>query len=38
VGITFANKVLGRYGRLAEVVGGLTLIVIGLRIFLQHVT
>jgi len=36
VGITFANKVLRRYGRLAEVVGGLTLIFIGLRIFIEH--
>jgi manganese efflux pump family protein len=36
VGITFANKVLGRFGHLAEVMGGLTLIVIGIRIFIQH--
>jgi putative Mn2+ efflux pump MntP len=36
VGITFANKVLGRFGRAAEVMGGLTLILIGARIFLQH--
>ena len=36
VGITFANKVLGRFGHWAEVMGGLTLILIGLRIFFQH--
>ncbi len=36
IGITFANKVLGRFGRTAEIMGGLTLIVIGGRIFLQH--
>lgn len=36
IGITFANKVLGRFGRLAEVMGGAILIGIGIRIFLSH--
>ena len=36
VGITFANKVLGRFGRTAEVMGGLMLILIGIRIFFHH--
>ncbi len=36
VGITLANKVLGRFGRTAEVMGGLVLILIGIRIFFQH--
>ena len=36
VGITFANKVLGRFGKFAEVMGGLTLIGIGVRIALSH--
>lgn len=36
IGILFANKVLGRFDRLAEVLGGLTLIGIGVRILLDH--
>jgi putative Mn2+ efflux pump MntP len=36
IGITFANKVLGRFGRTAEVMGGLMLILIGIRVCFQH--
>ena len=35
-GITFAGRVLRRWGRVSEVLGGLVLILIGARIFVSH--
>jgi putative Mn2+ efflux pump MntP len=36
VGIVFANRVLGRWGRAAEVLGASILILIGVRILIEH--
>jgi len=36
IGITFGNKIGCEWGRIAEVVGGLVLLVIGTRILLSH--
>jgi putative Mn2+ efflux pump MntP len=38
VGITFAGRVLGRWGRTAEVIGGIVLIAIGVRLVITHQT
>ena len=36
VGITFANRIFRRWGRVAEVLGGCALILIGLKILISH--
>ena len=36
VGITFANRIRRRWGRVADVLGGCALIMVGIRIVISH--
>ena len=37
VGITFGARILGQWGRIADILGGVVLIAIGIRILISHV-